>query len=313
MKFLRRYRSTGADPLFGDPRRAHHGVAMEGYFWRITDPATGRVVIALCGANKGPKGNWSTIGLASWPNGFVRTEALDGSWTDPDGLGVRGGFTTSASTTTASAAFAGDDSELHVDLGGKTWEFDGAQVYSEKNWGREGFPVSWWWGQAQGFAEPGASLAFAGGLVTSGPLRVEVTALVVMLPDGRVIRLGDPVVSPVTTTTADEEWRLSGRGFGWRIEVEASAPLDQAFVLPVPLPSEHRNTPGDLEHLVGDLEVTVSRFGKHVWTGTTSLAALEHGGLDRARAELRRRGLDDTLTHAPPSMPIDPDNHGSIR
>ena len=109
MKFLRRYRSTGADPLFGDPRRAHHGVAMEGYFWRITDPATGRVVIALCGANKGPEGNWSTIGLASWPNGFVRTEALDGSWTDPDGLGVRGGFTTSASTTTASAAFAGDD------------------------------------------------------------------------------------------------------------------------------------------------------------------------------------------------------------
>lgn len=299
MKFLRRYRSTGADPLFGDPRRAHHGVAMEGYFWRITDPATGRVVIALCGANKGPKGNWSTIGLASWPNGFVLTKALDGSWTDPDGLGVRGGFTTSANTRTASAAFAGDDRQLHVDLGGETWEFDGAQVYSEKNWGREGFPEPWWWGQAQGFAEPGASLAFAGGLVTSGPLRVEVTALVVMLPDGRAIRLGDPVISPVSTTTSDESWRLSGRGFGWRIEVEASTPLDQAFVLPVPLPAEHRNTPGDLEHLVGDLTVTVSRFGRHVWTGTTSLAALEHGALERARAELRR-GLDDSLTHAPP-------------
>lgn len=71
---MRRYRSTGSDPLFGDPRRAHRGVSMEGYFWRITDPET-----------------------------------------------------------------------------------------------------------------------------------------------GRVIRLGDPVVSPVTTTTADEEWRLSGRGFGWRI------------------------------------------------------------------------------------------------
>ena len=309
MKFLRRYRSTGADPLFGDPRRAHHGVAMEGYFWRITDPETGRVVIALCGANKGPDGTWSTIGLASWPNGFVRTEALDGSWTDPDGLGVRGGFSEAGD---GRPAFEGNDRELHVDLGDDA-KLDGAQVYSEKNWGREGFPVSWWWGQAQGFDEPGASLAFAGGLVTSGPMKVEVTALVVMLPDGRVIRLGDPVVSPVTTTTADEEWRLSGRGFGWRIEVEASAPLDQAFVLPVPLPSEHRNTPGDLEHLVGDLEVTVSRFGKHVWTGTTSLAALEHGGLDRARAELRRRGLDDTLTHAPPSMPIDPDNHGSIR
>src|SRR5699024_4383020 len=110
----------------------------------------------------------------------------------------------------------------------------------------------------------------------------------------------DPVISPVRTTTTDEQWHLSSRGFGWRIEVTASAPLGQAFVLPVPLPSEHRNTPGDLEHLVGDLKVTVSRFGRHVWAGETSLAALEHGGLDRARAELRRRGLDDTLTHAPP-------------
>ena len=53
---MRRYRSTGADPLFGDPRRAHRGVSMEGYFWRIADPETGRVVIALCGANKGPDG-----------------------------------------------------------------------------------------------------------------------------------------------------------------------------------------------------------------------------------------------------------------
>ncbi|KDA06677.1 hypothetical protein DC31_09010 [Microbacterium sp. CH12i] len=37
MGFLKRYRSTGADALFGNPTRAHHGVAMEGYFWRITD------------------------------------------------------------------------------------------------------------------------------------------------------------------------------------------------------------------------------------------------------------------------------------
>src|SRR5690625_1926000 len=70
MKLLKRYRPTGADPLFGNPERAHHGVAMEGYFWRITDPETGRVVIALCGANTGPRGRWSTLGLAAWPIGF---------------------------------------------------------------------------------------------------------------------------------------------------------------------------------------------------------------------------------------------------
>lgn len=345
MGILDRYRATGADPLFGHPTRAHRGVSMEGYFWRITDPATGRVVIALCGVNQGPEGPWSTVGLAAWPTGLVRTGAYDGSWADPDRLGVRGG-------PEDDPVFVGDGNRLVVNLGedakldvefhdpapwprrslggssvfqlvpglnqywhpwlpggrasgsatvgGETWRFDGAQVYSEKNWGREGFPEAWWWGQAQGFAEPAASVAFAGGIVTAGPMRVEVTALVVVLPDGRLIRLGDPVVSPVRTTTGDEHWRLSGRGFGWRIEVTASAPLDDAFVLPVPLPSEHRNVPGDLEHLAGDLTVTVSRFGRHVWTGTTSLAALEHGGLDRARAELRRRGLDDTRPDAPP-------------
>ncbi|MFC5337905.1 tocopherol cyclase family protein [Leucobacter denitrificans] len=188
-------------------------------------------------------------------------------------------------------------------VGDETWQFHEAQVYAEKNWGREGFPESWWWGQAQGFAEPAACLAFAGGVVTTGRMRVEVTALVVRLSDGQVIRLGNPVVSPVRTRTGDEHWRLSGRGFGWRIEVSATAPLDQAFVLPVPLPSEHRNVPGDLEHLVGDLEVTVHRHGRRVWSGRTSLAALEHGGLKRARNELIRRGLDETIPSAPPATP----------
>lgn len=116
----------------------------------------------------------------------------------------------------------------------------------------------------------------------------------VRLPDSRVFCLGNPVVSPVRTTTTDETWRVSGRGYGWQVEITASAPLADAFVLPVPLPSEHRNVPGDLE-------ITVSRFGRHVWSGRTSLAALEHGGLDRAAAELRRRGLDPTLPDAPPA------------
>ncbi len=72
------YRGTGADLPFGHPTRAHRGVAMEGYFWRLTDPATGRVLIALCGANQGPEGPWATIGLAG-SNGFVRTAARPGS------------------------------------------------------------------------------------------------------------------------------------------------------------------------------------------------------------------------------------------
>ncbi len=348
MKLLKRYRSTGADPLFGNPERAHHGVAMEGYFWRITDPETGRVVIALCGANTGPRGRWSTLGLAAWPIGFLRTEATEGAWTDADRLGVRGGFEQSGDAP----AFAGDRHRLKVDLGAdarldiafddltpwprrafggssvfqmvpglnqywhpwllggkasgtailgeEVWEFRDADVYAEKNRGREGFPEAWWWGQAQGFAQADACVTFAGGLVTAGPMRTEVTALVVRLPGGQVIRLGNPAISPVWTATSDETWRLAGRGFGWHIDVWATAPLDQAYVLPVPLPSEHRNVAGDLEHLAGDLTVRVSRFGRPVWQGKTSLAALEHGGLERAQNELRRRGLGDGRESAGP-------------
>lgn len=339
---ITRYRATGADLPFGDPTRAHRGVSMEGYFWRITDPDSGRVLIALCGANRSPLGAWSTIGLAAWPNGFIRTTAVDGSWTDPDRLGVRGGRGAFEGTTRRLQVDLGPDARLDLTiddpapwphravggssifqtipglnqywhpwllggrasgtatLGDETWEFDGAQVYGEKNWGREGFPDSWWWGQAQGFDEPGACVAFAGGLVTAGPMTVEVTALVVRLPDGHVLRLGNPAVSPVRTRTSDEHWHLTGRGYGWDVEVTATAPRDDAFVLPVPLPSQHRNVPGDLEHLAGDLSVTVRRFGRHVWSGRTALAALEHGGLERAAEELRRRGLDPAQVDAPP-------------
>lgn len=187
-----------------------------------------------------------------------------------------------------------------AELDGERWEFDRADVYGEKNWGREGFPGSWWWGQAHGFAEPGACLAFAGGQVHSGPLRTEVTGLVVRLPDGRVLRLGNPVVSPVSADVADDVWRLDGRGYGWRVRVTGRAPLGHAHVLPVPLPSEGRNSAGAIEHLAGELEVEVSRFGRKVWSGRSGLAALEHGGLDRAEAELRRRGVPPGAVGAAP-------------
>ncbi|MFJ2620623.1 tocopherol cyclase family protein [Glutamicibacter sp. NPDC087344] len=344
MGLRHRYRATGADPLFGNPARAHPTVAMEGYFWRVTDPATGRVLIALCGANRGPDGPWSTVGLAAWPAAAVHTAAVHGAWSDPHRLGVRAGR--------HPLVFEGTERRLHVDLGpearlelsindpipwphtalggssvfqlvpglnqywhpwllggrasgtatlgGSTWDFENAQVYGEKNWGREGFPEAWWWGQAQGFAEPGVCLAFAGGKVSAGSLRTEVTALVIRLPDKRVIRLGNPLISPVATHTSDESWQLSGRGYGWRIRLSARAPLDQAFVLPVPKPGEHRNVPGDLEHLAGSLQVSVFRFGRRVYTGSSQLAALEHGGLQRARDELIRRGLPESLEAAPP-------------
>jgi hypothetical protein len=86
---LAAYRRTGADPPFGDPR-AYHGVAMEGYFWRFTDAARGRVVVALLGVNRdGAGGTWGTAALAAHPGGHLGQAALPRAWADPAGLGVR--------------------------------------------------------------------------------------------------------------------------------------------------------------------------------------------------------------------------------
>lgn len=200
-------------------------------------------------------------------------------------------------------------------LGGEEWRLDGWQVYGEKNWGRGGFPPAWWWGQAHGFAEREACVAFAGGVVEvrrapSGAeapdpagralLRTEVTGLVVRLPDATLIRLGDPAWNPVRAHVTDERWSLRGRGPVWGVEVEARAPLGAAHVLPVPLPSERRNVAGALEQLGGTLQAVVRRRGRVVWAGESPVAGLEHGGLARAAAEARRRGAPHGAADAAP-------------
>lgn len=326
------YRTSGADLPFGRPERAH-GVAMEGYFWRITDPATGRVVIALIGVQTDHTGRWALAGLG----------ASDGSWREailPTAVARRGGLGARASGP--DACFFGTDERLVADLGvgarldlrleglvrwpsarpfggsswfhmlpglnqywhpwllsgrasgrveldGRHWDFLDAQLYGEKNWGRAGFPDSWWWGQAHGFADAAACVAFAGGEVVAGPLRREVTALVVRLPDGQLLRLGNPVTSPVRADIGDEHWRLEGRSRGWHVSVDARAPIGSAHVLPVPVVGERRAVPGAIEHLTGHLRVRVSRRGRRVWADESALVGLEHGGLERAAILAARR------------------------
>lgn len=329
------YRASGADLPFGRPERAH-GVAMEGYFWRVTDPATGRVVIALIGVQTDHTGRWALVGLGA-SDGFWRQAILPVADARRAGLGARAGGPGASffGTDERVAVDLGPDARLNVRLdalarwparrpfggsswfqtvpalnqywhpwllggrasgtavvGGQTWSFVGAQVYGEKNWGRAGFPDSWWWGQAHGFAEADACVAFAGGQVNAGPLRTEVTALVVRLPDGRVLRLGNPGTAPVRARVSDESWHLEGHSAGWTVSVDADAPLAAAHVLPVPLVGERRAVPGAIEHLSGRLAVTVRRHRREVWYGGSALAGLEHGGLARAAALADARRTD---------------------
>jgi hypothetical protein len=102
----RAYRSTGADWPYGDPRRAH-GVAMEGYFWRFSDPQSGRVLVALCGVSRTEGVSWATVALAAHPGGVVRSADVRPAGADPTGLGVWAGDGT----------FRADAERVHVDLG----------------------------------------------------------------------------------------------------------------------------------------------------------------------------------------------------
>lgn len=349
MPLIELLRGTGADLPWGDPLKAHPGVRMEGYFWRFTAPDDdGRVLIALCGVNRADDGFWSTLGLGSHPNGFLRTIEHPEGWADPAALGARAGgaFVGSAESLAVSL-----DPEATLDvrigspvgwprrslggssifqtvpalnqywhpwllggrasgiarLDGEVWELDGWQAYAEKNWGRGGFPDSWWWGQAQGFEEDSACVAFAGGEIRSAGISTEVTALVVRLPDGRLLRLGNPGISPVEARVSDDTWSLRGRSPRWRVELEGRSPLAASHVLPVPLPRERRNVAGALEHLGGEMEVVVRERGRGiVWRGASSVAALEHGGLERAAAEANRRGSPGAS-----ALPPDPETEGT--
>ena len=88
---------------------------------------------------------------------------------------------------------------------------------------------------------------------------------------------------------SDDSWVLTGRSRFWQVELEGDAHMADALVLPVPLVEERRAAPGALEHLGATMNVRVRNHGRLVWEGTSHLAGLEHGGLERAATEARRR------------------------
>jgi hypothetical protein len=105
------YRATGADPPWGDPR-AWHGVGMEGYFWRVTEPRAGAVVVVLAAVNRDAAGGtWGLAAVATHPGGFVRSATVDDVWADPRALGLR------LTGADGRAVLTADEARLHVDLG----------------------------------------------------------------------------------------------------------------------------------------------------------------------------------------------------
>jgi hypothetical protein len=328
---LSAYRRTGADLPFGDPRRPH-GVAMEGWFWRITEPRSGAVVVALAGVNRAADGvAWGTVGLAAHPGGFSRASLVDTAWAGRDGAVVIGDALRADARSVR--LHLSSDTQLLVDLeapvrwprkvfgglgvaqaipglsqywhpwllhsrvrgfaiaGGTRIELDGAVAYAEKNWSNGGFPEAWWWGQAHGFEDDeDACVAFAGGRAGMGGLRMVATSLVVRA-GGEVVRLVRPL-QPLRVGVDADGWRFSGRTPGGvSVEVEAHANGTAPHRLPIPLPAERRHREdAAVQHLAGELRVTLRRRGRTVYEGTSPVAGLERGN-GESRGVLGEEGL----------------------
>jgi len=203
------YRRTGANLPLGDPRPSH-GAEMEGYFWRVTDVAAGRVLVVLCSVNSYPDGDWATVAVAAHPGGFVRSAVLDGAHASSDRFLVTAGDGSFTATGTAVHVDLGGDARVDLELGrpvlwplvlgggglfsalpflGQYWHphllgggAAGSVRVGDQAWELTdgevyaeknwgaGFPERWWWGQAQGFDRPDVCVAFGGGRLTAGAL-----------------------------------------------------------------------------------------------------------------------------------------------
>jgi tocopherol cyclase len=284
------YRRTGADPPFFDPARAH-GVGMEGYYWRFSDAATGRVVVALCGVCER---EWCVVAVAAHPGDYLRWTIVERAEVDYDAFGVRAGEVLEGDLRGLRVRLedARIDAEIEADvpwprsmfgaLGiaqlipglGQYWHphlLRGSAtgttsfgdlpstVYSEKNWGAH-FAPDWWWGQANDVG-PAACVAFAG-----GRLKVGSPTCVVVAMDGEVRRFSPPV-ERVVTSTAPGRWRV--RAGPLTLEAET----DETHILPVPVLGERRAELRSRQALAGRMSVEVKGW----FRGETMLAGLERG------------------------------------
>jgi len=288
---------------------------MEGYFWRFTDVRSGRVVVALCGVNKHPDGDWATVALAVEPGGFVRSAAVDGAWAAEDRFTVRAGQAFDFNDATGRLRVVLDDCALDVTIdNGFDWPLRlgggglfsavpclnqywtphllGGRVAGQVTVGGEtfsldgaavyaeknwgrGFPRSWWWGQAQGFERADVCVVFTGGVLEMGPASKTVGGVVVRI--GTQVLRWTPPFSVVRSSAADGTWRVKAKGLPGKVEIEGDGMGKTPHVLPVPLPSERRNIDTDFEHLAGRLSVRVESRGRLLFKGASELAGLEVG------------------------------------
>lgn len=308
------YRRTGADVPFGDPVPSH-GTEMEGWFWRLSDQDKGRVVVALCSANRQSDGDWSTAAIALHPGGVVRSAAVEGVTASQARFSVQaesGGNLIDAGGERLRMVL-GDtavDLKFHDAF---LWPkpFGGGGVFSSvpflnQYWhpyrlgGRASGTVThqdqrWEFTDAKLYCERNWGAGFPlrwwwGQAHDFGDADVSVAfsgGLLELGPlnrdvTGVVVRLGDRVISitppALVSSSCDvQRWHIDARTLRYRVELEGRGTPDGPHVLPVPLPAERRNIDTDYEYLAGTLHCRVREWGRVIFEGTSTLAGLEVG------------------------------------
>ena len=291
---------------------------MEGWFWRATDDARERVVVALCGVNRHPDGDWATVAVALHPGGVVRSAALDGAEADRTRFSLVAGSTPDARFEASPDRLRVDLQDVHLDLtfaDAFRWPraFGGGGVFSSvpflnqywhpyrlggsasgtvasgaEHWTLDGATLycerNWGagfpqrWWWGQAHDFDGADVSVA---FSGGLLSLGPVARLV---SGIVVRIDDRVIrltppTPVRSEVSPGRWSLHGRSLRYRIDLEADGTHLEPHVLPVPLPAERRNVDTDFEHLAGRLHCVVRERGRVLFEGTSQLAGLEIGSL----------------------------------
>lgn len=311
------YRRTGADVPFGDPLPSH-GTEMEGWFWRLTDPASAKVVVALCGVNRHPAGDWATVAVALHPGGIVRSAALERAEAPTDRFVLRAGRDDGDRIDASSDRLQVTVGEVALDVrfadsfawpkatgGGGLFSLvpylnqywhpyrlggsaTGAVVSGDEHWALTDATVyaerNWGvgfpdrWWWGQAHDFPDQDLSV---VFTGGVLRLGPVGRAV---GGVVVRMGERVIrlTPPALVRSDvtkDRWRIRARSLRFQVDIDGDGTGIAPHVLPVPLPSERRNVDTDFEHLAGRLRCTVRERGTVIVDARSEVAGLEIGSL----------------------------------
>ncbi|QDZ18025.1 tocopherol cyclase [Chloropicon primus] len=164
-----------------------------------------------------------------------------------------------------------------IKWGSKTYEFENAPSYSEKNWG-EGFPKRWFWIQCNTFGDKECTSLTAGGGRRTLPFLLgqdEDVALIGIHHKGRFIEIV-PWNGEVSWNVSPwGSWVIKGKTKGFSVELEAKTSSPGTVLR---APTVEGLIPVCKDTFEGSLTMKVWENGTLIIDRTSDSAALEVGG-----------------------------------